>query len=67
MNKLANDLDKIALGESYSASVLMQAIEHPAVTANDTQVLSRYIWGTESSTDHLALQQIAIYIREHDK
>lgn len=67
MSKLADTLDKIALGESYSASVLMQAIEHPAVTANDTQVLSRYMWGTELSTDHAALQQIAIYIREYDK
>lgn len=67
MSKLADTLDNIALGNSFSASALLEAINHPAVTFNDSQVISRYIWGTEKTGDHLALQQIAIYIREYDK
>jgi len=64
--KLADQLDSIALGNSYSANALYEAMQHPCVTSNDSQVISRYIWGTETSTDHIALQQIAIYIRAYD-
>lgn len=62
--KLSDQLDAIALGNSYSSQALFDAMNHPCVTSNDSQILSRYIWGTETSTDHIELQQIAIYIRE---
>lgn len=63
---LAIDLDSIADGSNYSEESLYLALDHPATTANDKQMLVRYLYGVELSSDRFRLQDLAMEIRFYE-
>jgi len=62
---LANWLDRIASGETYSETKLKEALQHPGVTTEDKIVIRAALKGAPYS--HTDLQQAAINIRQHGK
>jgi hypothetical protein len=60
---LAIYLDAIALGDTYSESKLMEALEHPALSASDRTVIRAAIKGATYS--HIKLQDAAMKIRNY--
>lgn len=60
---LAIYLDAIALGDTYSESKLMEALEHPALSASDRTVIRAAIKG--ASYSHIKLQDAAMKIRNY--
>lgn len=63
-DSLAKILDDVALGNTYSADALLAAKRHPVSTHNDRCMADRWLWGNQTASDALNLQQLAIYIRE---
>lgn len=63
---LSDKLDKIASGHTYFEHALYDALDHPATTNNDKQMLMRYLYGSELSNDRFRLLELAIYIREYE-
>lgn len=63
---LADKLDEIAQGETFSCDALASAKIHPVTTNNDALMLNRYLFGANCSDDRFRLQELAIYIREYD-
>ena len=61
--RLAIYLDAIALGDTYSESKLMEALEHPALSASDRTVIRTTIKGAPYS--HIKLQDAAMKIRNY--
>jgi len=60
---LAIYLDAIAQGDTYSESKLMEALEHPALSASDRTVIRTAIKGAPYS--HIKLQDAAMKIRNY--
>lgn len=60
---LSRVLDRIAAGEDYCGSALLAAKKLPCVTTEDRALLGRYLTGWNTSTDHIALADLAIRIR----
>tara|TARA_R110000868_G_scaffold66343_2_gene197646 strand:- start:2062 stop:2277 length:216 start_codon:yes stop_codon:yes gene_type:complete len=54
----------IALGHGYNAQTLQAAYDSKALDIYDKRVLTRYLEGSQLSTDHLNLQSIAIKLNE---
>lgn len=63
-NQLAKALQDIAQGNMFSMEALQAAYNHDIATSNDKQVIMRYLYGTSTDTDHIRLQEIAMYINE---
>ena len=61
--QIALELEATAEGISYYGNALYVALDHPATTANDRQMLRRYLYGSELSSDRFRLQDLAIKIR----
>ena len=61
--KIADELTKTALGESYHWSSLYDAMDFPCVNDDDKRCLYRYMDGSELNTDHVKLQDIALKIQ----
>lgn len=60
---LAIYLDAIAQGDTYSESKLMEALEHPSLSASDRTVIRAAIKG--ASYSHIKLQDAAMKIRNY--
>lgn len=60
---LAIYLDAIAQGDTYSESKLMEALEHPSLSASDRTVIRAAIKGAPYS--HIKLQDAAMKIRNY--
>ena len=59
--KLSKELFNIAQGVSFNGSALREAYEsETTTTANDRQMLSRYMHGAELRSDRFRLQDLAI-------
>lgn len=63
-NQLADMLDAIAQNKTFSSAALLAAYKHNVSTSNDCAMLTRYIHGCPTGTDHIRLQELANYIRE---
>jgi hypothetical protein len=61
---LSWDLFNIALGHGFNAAALRAAYTNKALDIYDKRVLTRYLEGSQLSTDHLNLQTIAIKLNE---
>ena len=66
-NKLADILDNIALGNTYSFEALIAAKRHSVTTYNDRLMLNRWTFGGWTAEDGRDLMQLAIYIRESNE
>jgi hypothetical protein len=66
MSKLADSLDSIASGSTYDQKAISAAIQHAVTTSNDAAMLCRYSHGCNIASDSFRLQDLAMYIREHD-
>lgn len=64
LEQIAQELDQTAHGFAYHGNALRVAKEVPGVTAADRAVLDRYATGGQRGTDHIALADIAIRIRQ---
>lgn len=62
LKQIAKELVATALGEAYYGNALYVAMDIPGLTEDERHVLKRYLDGTQSGTDHCALQQIAAKI-----
>ena len=62
---LANWLDQIASGDTFSETKLKEALKHPAVTAEDKIVIKAALIGKPYS--HTDLYDAAIHIRQYGK
>lgn len=61
---LAEKLDMIAMNQGWSGDALYYAERHAVTTFNDRIVIRRYQHGINRGTDHVRLQEIAMYIRD---
>lgn len=62
--KIAEDLIKTALGESYHGNALYVAMDFPCVNEDDKRCLHRWMHGANLKTDHVTLQRIAHKLME---
>jgi hypothetical protein len=62
--KIAEELIKTALGESYYGNALYVAMDFPCVTEDEKRCLHRWMHGANTKTDHVTLQDIAYKIME---
>lgn len=63
--KLSDKLDAIAAGSSFFGDALYAAYESETITtANDRQMLARYLYGAELTSDRFRLQELAMHFRE---
>lgn len=60
-----HELESIALNKSYSESALQAALDLPWVSDEDKNTILRYLSGTQGSTDHITLQDIANQTMRH--
>ncbi len=58
-SRIAWKLERIALGDAHSADALRDAKSMPCVTEEDRALLDRYANATQTSTDHVSLQDLA--------
>lgn len=63
--ELYDSLNSIALGEQWSESVLIEALNKPYLNHQEKAVLKRYLNGSRVNMDHVRLQDIAITIRNN--
>ena len=63
--KIADELIKTALNESYYGNALYVAMDFPCLTESDKRCLHRYLHGSQLNLDHVQLQEIALKIKEH--
>ena len=63
--ELANTLDDIAEGRTFSEMALYTARELPWTTGNDRAMLTRYLYGTAQAADYFALQVFSILTRNN--
>ena len=61
--QIAHDLERTALNDGFFGQALYAARDIPSVTREEKAVLIRYSVGMARDTDHIALQQLAIKIR----
>ena len=61
--QIAKELEATANGESYYGNALYVAMELPWTSANDRQMLQRYLHGSELLSDRMRLQDFAIITR----
>lgn len=63
-HQIARQLDRTALGHAYDGEALRAAKNFKCLDASEQAVLDRYIAGSQRSMDHVALQDVAIQIRQ---
>jgi hypothetical protein len=63
--KIADELIKTALNESYYGNALYVAMDFPCLTESDKRCLHRYLHGSQLNLDHVQLQEIANKIMEY--
>lgn len=61
--RIAQQLEQTALGNSYYGNSLYVALDMPVADENDKRMLHRYLHGSELLTDRIKLQELAIKIR----
>ena len=61
--QIAHELERTALNDGFFGQALYAARDIQEVTRDDKAVLIRYSVGMARATDHIALQQLAIKIR----
>lgn len=62
MLTLTRDLNRTALGDSYHGEALRAAMDAPGITDDDRALLARWANGSQTGTDHCALQDLALRI-----
>lgn len=62
--QIAKELEQTALNHAYYGNALRVAKDIPGLSTDEIQVLDRYATGLQRSSDHVALQGIAVYLRE---
>jgi hypothetical protein len=62
--KIAEELIKTALGETYYGNALYVAMDFPCVTESEKRCLHRWMHGANLNIDHVTLQDIAYKIME---
>jgi hypothetical protein len=62
--KIAEELIKTALGESYYGNALYVALDFPCLNESDKRCIARYLYGSNLKTDHVHLYDIAYKIME---
>ncbi len=62
--KLSDKLNAIAAGSAFYGEALRAAYETETVSEKDKQILSRYMHGSELSSDRFRLQDLAIKLLE---
>ena len=60
--QIAWELERTALGDGFYGNALRVAKDLPGVTADDRALLDRFATGRSRSTDHVALQDLAVRI-----
>ena len=63
--ELAECLDEIAAGKTWSESALRAAINEPYLSDTEKGALRRYLKGSQTGVDHVTLQDIALAIRNN--
>lgn len=58
--QIAWELERTAVGDGFFGNALRVAKDIPGVTAEERSLLDRYATGTDSGTDHVALQTLAL-------
>lgn len=53
------ELEATAAGKAYYGGALRVALDLPGIDADDRAVLNRWSTGTQNSTDHIRLQEVA--------
>lgn len=56
------ELERTAAGDAYYGNALRVALDMPGVDADDRAMLNRWATGTQNSTDHISLQDLAMKI-----
>jgi hypothetical protein len=62
--KIAEELIKTALGESYYGNALYVAMDFSCVNETEKRCLHRWLHGANLNMDHVTLQEIAHKIME---
>lgn len=65
--QISKELDATALGDSYHGNALYVARDMPWATHNDKLMLTRWLNGSQTSSDFHALQDFAILTRNEGK
>jgi len=60
------ELERTAMGDGYYGIALRAAMDLECVTPHNMTVLQRYAAGVQRSTDHVALQEIAMRVYNSD-
>jgi len=63
MNELADKLDDLASGKGYHGQALLDALGLDTLTLENKQMLRRYLYGADTSTDRFDLHGLAITLR----
>jgi len=63
---IAHQLDETALGKAYHGTALQAAKSFVCLNPADRHCLGSWLNGTQTGTDCLRLQEIAIKVREHE-
>lgn len=61
---LADTLDSIAVGNTWSEAALIEAMDLEWITYDQWDAIENYLRGEQSGTDHIRLQEVAIGLRE---
>lgn len=64
LDRIANELQATALGQAYYGNALRVAKDVQGVTAEERALLDRWATGAQRQHDYLALQDLAIKLRE---
>lgn len=64
--QIARELQATAQGDAYYGNALYVARDMPQITGNDRDCLTRWLFGTQTSSDRFRLQDIAIEIAKQD-
>lgn len=65
-HRIAWELELTAMGDGYGGNALRAAKDLPGLTDEDRALLDRYATGTQTGTDHIALQTLALRIDQID-
>jgi len=60
--KISQELNLIAQGKGYYGGTLRSARDMIGITSSDYALLERWLEGSQTNTDHVALQTLALKI-----
>ena len=66
LKRIAWELERTAVGDGFYGNALRVAKDMPGTTPKDRSVLDRYATGTQTGTDHVHLQWLALRLYNKD-